>query len=36
MSEFATQYQQTCDAVLDELRRTLASIDPNSLERLTD
>ncbi|MGN1307184.1 MAG: 6-phospho-3-hexuloisomerase [Faecousia sp.] len=36
MSEFATQYQQTCDAVLDELRRTLASIDPNALERLTD
>ncbi len=36
MSEFATQYQQTCDAVLDELRRTLASIDPASLERLTD
>lgn len=35
MSEFAKQYQESCAGVLDELRRTLDSIDPDSLERLT-
>lgn len=35
MSEFATNYTNTCNAVLDELQRTLASIDPNALEQLT-
>ena len=34
--EFAKQYQADCAAVLDELGRTLASIDPASLERLAD
>ena len=34
--EFAKQYQADCTAVLDELGRTLASIDPASLERLAD
>lgn len=35
MSEqFAKTYQETCSAVLDELQRTLQSIDPASLERL--
>ena len=37
MSEaFANQYKKTCDAVLDELRLTLNSIDPESLEKLAD
>ena len=37
MSEaFANQYKKTCDAVLDELRVTLDSIDPESLEKLTN
>lgn len=35
-SEFAKQYQADCAAVLHELGRTLASIDPASLERLAD
>lgn len=35
MSKFAKQYQESCAGVLDELRRTLDSIDPDSLERLT-
>ncbi len=35
-NEFAKQYQADCAAVLDELGRTLASIDPASLERLAD
>ena len=34
--EFAKQYQADCAAVLDELGRTLTSIDPASLERLAD
>lgn len=34
MSEFSKQYQDTCTAVLDELKRTLDSIDPASVERL--
>lgn len=34
MSDFAKQYQDTCASVLDELRRTLDSIDPASVERL--
>ena len=34
MSSFAKQYQDTCADVLDELRRTLDSIDPASVERL--
>lgn len=34
MSEFSRQYQDTCAAVLDELKRTLDSIDPASVERL--
>lgn len=34
--EFAKQYQADCAAVLDELGRTLASIDPASLKRLAD
>lgn len=33
---FAKQYQTDCAAVLDELGRTLNSIDPASLERLAD
>lgn len=37
MSEgFARHYHETCAAVLSELSRTLDSIDPASLERLTD
>ena len=35
MSDFSGQYQDTCAAVLDELKRTLDSIDPASVERLT-
>ena len=34
MSDFSGQYQDTCAAVLDELKRTLDSIDPASVERL--
>lgn len=34
MSSFAKQYQDTCAGVLDELKRTLDSIDPASVERL--
>lgn len=34
MSGFSKQYQDTCTAVLDELKRTLDSIDPASVERL--
>lgn len=34
MSSFAKQYQDTCAGVLDELRRTLDSIDPASVEQL--
>ena len=34
MSDFAKQYQDTCAAVLDELKRTLDSIDPASVEKL--
>ena len=34
MSSFAKQYQDTCADVLDELRRTLDSIDPASVEQL--
>lgn len=34
MSSFSKQYQDTCADVLDELRRTLDSIDPASVERL--
>lgn len=34
MSEFAKQYQDTCASVLDELKRTLDSIDPASVEKL--
>lgn len=34
MSSFSKQYQDTCAGVLDELRRTLDSIDPASVERL--
>ena len=34
MSDFSKQYQDTCAAVLDELKRTLDSIDPASVERL--
>lgn len=34
MSEFAKQYQDTCADVLDELKRTLDSIDPASVEKL--
>lgn len=36
MSEnFAQSYHDTCDCVLDELKRTLNSIDPQSLEQLS-
>ena len=35
-NQFAATWQQDCDAVLDELKRTLASVDPASLERLKD
>ncbi|RKI67207.1 sugar isomerase [bacterium 1xD42-67] len=34
MSSFAKQYQDTCAGVLDELKRTLDSIDPASVEQL--
>ena len=34
MSDFAKQYQDTCAGVLDELKRTLDSIDPASVEKL--
>lgn len=34
MSDFAKQYQDTCASVLDELKRTLDSIDPASVEQL--
>ena len=34
MSSFSKQYQDTCAGVLDELKRTLDSIDPASVERL--
>lgn len=34
MSSFSKQYQDTCAGVLDELRRTLDSIDPASVEQL--
>ena len=34
MSSFSKQYQDTCADVRDELRRTLDSIDPASVERL--
>lgn len=33
---FAQTYSSTCNAVLDELKRTLDSIDPASLEQLAD
>ena len=33
---FAEEYKASCTAVLDELGRTLDSIDPTSLERLTE
>lgn len=37
MSEtFAGHYQETCSAVIAELEKTLNSIDPGSLEMLTD
>ena len=36
MSDFATDYKNTCDAVIDELKKTLDSIDPASLEKLTE
>lgn len=37
MSEaFASHYQETCSAVIAELEKTLNSIDPGSLEMLTD
>lgn len=34
MSDFSKQYQDTCASVLDELKRTLDSVDPASVERL--
>ena len=34
MSSFSKQYQDTCAGVLDELKRTLDSIDPASVEQL--
>ena len=34
--DFAKRYQDTCEAVLDELTRTLNSIDPASVERLKE
>lgn len=33
-TEFAKKYHETCDLVLDELGRTLASVDPAQLEQL--
>lgn len=36
MSDFSITYTNTCHSVLGELDRTLASIDPKSLERLTE
>ena len=35
MTAFEEQYKDSCDSVLDELSRTLASIDTASLERLS-
>lgn len=32
---FAVQYKENCDAVIDEITRTLASVDTDSLERLS-
>ena len=34
--EFALEYQKTSEAVLEELGRTLGSIDPASIEKLKD
>ena len=34
MSSFSKQYQDTCAGVLEELKRTLDSIDPASVEQL--
>lgn len=36
MSTFSEEYEKACADVLDELKRTLASVDPDSLERLCD
>ena len=36
MSDFSEEYKKTCEEVLNELGRTLASVDPGSLERLCD
>lgn len=36
MENFARQYRENCDAVLDELRRTVESVDPAQLEKLTE
>lgn len=36
MENFARAYKKNCDAVLDELRRTVESIDPAQLEQLTE
>ena len=36
MSTFNEEYEKACADVLDELKRTLASVDPDSLERLCD
>lgn len=36
MSDFSITYSNTCQSVLDELQRTLASIDPKSLDQLTE
>ncbi len=36
MSQFAEQYRSASKAVLAELEKTLASIDPDSLEKLTN
>ncbi|MBD5559161.1 MAG: sugar isomerase [Clostridia bacterium] len=36
MENFARLYHENCDAVLDELRRTVESIDPAQLERLME
>lgn len=35
MTDFAKTYQENCDLVLDELARTMASIDKDALERLS-
>ena len=34
MNGFSKQYQDACAGVLDELKRTLDSIDSDSVERL--